>query len=1010
MKPSMIGFNPCPVSPAGQIDQQLDTAYDAVKEVRDNIDKIQYLYDLLKNENRLNVITYKDPDFVITGNHNNHLIINDSAVDNVYHLGSTNVTIDGEVTSGIGAQVLITTKSNKKITFKPLEGITILNKSGTVLEVERTNDLVGFIAVSPNSWLLVSEETAKSIFNQLLGDLNKLIKDSILTELKLLGFDRIEDGRMIAVQQIIGVIDSFNNKAFIKDVKFALEKEGQLRAGQITEINAANRAVIERLDIAETDLKGNSKVISEVKGRVENPETGLSAAYGLSQKALITSQGLAESTTKIDNSLKDVINKVAATALFVQSVSNKLDGTVNSLFELSGKVIDGRTGLEATRIFAQSARTLVDGAVESITVLENRASTLDNKVEAAANLAMNTKVTVDGLAVSNLNLGVRVTNTESGVQAAAGLAQSAQATADGAAEANQELSVRVGNTEQTLSATSGLLQQVKLTADNALVATGELSTSVNDLERDLAGTTSLAQQAKTTADGAVNANQTLTTRVKTAEDNIVAASQLAQNAKTTADGAVNATQTLSTTVNNATTGLAATNSLAQSARVTANGAAESVQTLEGRVNNATTGLAATFTLAQQAKTTADGASQSATNITNRLDNPSTGLAAAVSFSQSAIQTADSARNTADTALQATSTLNTSVQNLGGRIGNAELTLQSTVNTVGDINSRAFIKTSSVSNGVATVTSLSVGGFDNAFRFQGGTISFTDLNGTQQMFFNPSINSWVFGGSLIAATFQTAQGGFRAEMSGTGQFPFWYGAGDKNSANARLSLDTGGNVQLRNAKIEFVGSHFMRIEGVDPFGPDSLISWYGKRIDWVNYNPNTGELISSGLRKNNATTFITVDGTYFFNGTIISGVRKNSAQTTLYGNTIVQLGPFGSAGGPIVIRCGIYAFSSYFSAGSCPTNLSNPSARLILERLEGANFITVAQHIVTGRAEAFQESGECLLNFWIDGGFSHEDTQRVAANRTYRLSVQWLTGIPQLGWGNSSQSLSIVSEE
>jgi hypothetical protein len=209
MKPSMIGFNPCPVSPAGQIDQQLDTAYEAVKDVRDNIDKIQYLYDLLKNENRLNVITRKDPDFIITGNHNNHLIINESVVDNTYYLGLTDVTIDGEVSSGVGAHVLIVPKTDSKITFLAREGVTILTKSGTVLEVTRRNELVGFIAVSPTTWLMLNDDTAKSIFDQLLSDLSKLIKDTVLAELISLGYDKIPDERVGAVNSIVNVIDSF---------------------------------------------------------------------------------------------------------------------------------------------------------------------------------------------------------------------------------------------------------------------------------------------------------------------------------------------------------------------------------------------------------------------------------------------------------------------------------------------------------------------------------------------------------------------------------------------------------------------------------------------------------------------------------------------------------------------------------------------------------------------------------------------------------------------------------
>lgn len=717
----MIGYNPCPVSPAGQIDQQLDTAYDAVKEVRDNIDKIQYLYDLLKNENRLNVITYKDPNFVITGNHNNHLIINESTVDNTYYLGSTNVTVDGVITSGVGAHVLITPKTNSKIIFEPLEGITILTKSGAVLSVERTNDMIGFIAVSPTSWLMLNDDTAKTILAQLIGDLTKLIKDTVLLELKTLGYDKLPDGRIDTVNDILNVIDSFGNKAEIKETKFAVEKEGQLRVGQIIELNARNKAMLTQLLQVEADGKGNASAISEVSAQVNNPRTGLSAAFGFSQKALTTAEGLVESTSRIDNSLKDVINKVFASALFIQSVSNKLDGTVNSLLEISGKVIDGRTGLEATRIFSQSTRTLVDGAIESITLLENKSARADANIQAVSQLAMNTKVTADGAALANLTINNRVTSLDKNIEATASLVQSVIIDANGLAQALSNLEVKVTSIDQNLTAT-----------------------------------TALAQSAKNTADGAVEANNNLTAEVR-----------------------------------DSTNGLAATNTLAQTAKTTADGAVTSITTLSGTVNNSVTGLSATYLIASQAKTTADGAAQSITNINTSITNINNNLTATANLAQSA-------KTTADGAVSANNTLTSTVNGINGRLGTAELSLSSTIDSLGVVSSRAYLKTSNTSNGATTVTSISVGGSDNDIRFVGKGIKFTDTNGVDQMSYDSSRGAWIWGGDMVAGTFQTALSGVRTEMSGKGSMPFWYGTGAKTWANAWFAVDTSGNVKIQGA--------------------------------------------------------------------------------------------------------------------------------------------------------------------------------------------------------------------
>lgn len=785
----MIGFNPCPVSPAGQIDQQLDTAYDAVKEVRDNIDKIQYLYDLLKNENRLNVITYKDPDFVITGNHNNHLIINESVVDNTYYLGSTDVTVDGVTTSGVGAHVLITPKTDSKIIFEPLDGITILTKSGAVLSVERTNDMIGFIAVSPTSWLMLNDDTAKTILAQLIGDLTKLIKDTVLLELKTLGYDKLPDGRIDTVNDILNVIDAFGNKGEIKETKFAIEKEGQIRVGQVIELNARNKAMLTQLLQVEADGKGNTSAISEVSAQVNNPRTGLSAAFGFSQKALTTAEGLVESTSRIDNSLKDVINNVVATALFIQSVSNKLDGTVNSLLELSGKVIDGRTGLEATRIFSQSTRTLVDGAIESITLLENKSARADANIQAVSQLAMNTKVTADGVALANLTLNNRVTSLDRNLEATASLVQSVIIDADGLAQALSNLGVKVTSIDEDLVATTALAQSAKNTADGAVEANNNLTAEVRDSTKGLEATNTLAQLAKTTADGAVTSITTLSNKVNDATKGLEATNTLAQTAKTVADGAVTANTTLSNKVNDSIKGLDATNTLAQTAKTTADGAVTSITTLSGTVNNAVTGLSATYTIASQAKATADGAAQSVTNINSSITNINNNLTATANLAQSA-------KNTADGAISANNTLTSTVNGINGRLGTAELSLSSTINSLGVVSSRAYLKTSNTSNGATTVTSISVGGSDNDIRFVGKGIKFTDLNGVDQMSYDPVRGAWMWGGDMIAGTFQTALSGIRAEMSGKGYMPLWYGSGDKTWANAWFAVDTSGNVKIR----------------------------------------------------------------------------------------------------------------------------------------------------------------------------------------------------------------------
>ena len=55
------------------------------------------------------------------------------------------------------------------------------------------------------------------------------------------------------------------------------------------------------------------------------------------------------------------------------------------------------------------------------------------------------------------------------------------------------------------------------------------------------------------------------------------------------------------------------------------------------------------------------------------------------------------------------------------------------------------------------------------------------------------------GTVTAGTFRTSAGsGFRTEISSAGAFPLWYGNGAKTAANARLSVDTAGNLTIRNS--------------------------------------------------------------------------------------------------------------------------------------------------------------------------------------------------------------------
>ncbi len=431
------------------------------------------------------------------------------------------------------------------------------------------------------------------------------------------------------------------------------------------------------------------------------------------------------------------------------------------------------------------------------------------------------------------------------------------------------------------------------------------------------------------------------------------------------------------------------------------GNSSALSSLQGQVNNPSNGLSATFTLAQQAKVTADGNASSITQINNDIFSLGNGLSATFTLASN---------NQA-----AIASLNSRVTNAEGDISQAQLTLQSTVNELGQVSSRAFLGVTTVVDGRAVVNGVVVDGATNTLEFRGNVLRLTDTEGNVQLYWDAGRSKWIFMGDIVAATFQTATSGFRAEMSGAGDFPFWYGTGVKNATNGLFYVDKSGNVvtknqRLINAKLEFIGSTHMRLESAVPFGPNSLISWFGPKINGINWNATESTVIESGILKSNAITFLDSNGQAFFGGSILAGTLRNAAQSTqLAAMASVETGLYGSNGGLITIKCSFSAQrSSGLQAGVCPVGF-NPTGTLYLERLVGATWVEVASQTMTGGYSCSQEGSEYISEHTLGGSFTYTDTQQTTAQRNYRLRVSHNT--PVVGAGNlATQRLSIISEE
>lgn len=474
---------------------------------------------------------------------------------------------------------------------------------------------------------------------------------------------------------------------------------------------------------------------------------------------------------------------------------------------------------------------------------------------------------------------------------------------------------------------------------------------------------------------------------------------------------VSALTTLETSIGNKIT--AATTRL-DSVETTTSGLVTSVNGVQSRIEDPEKGLTALLTNVQSAQAKADQGVSSVNTILAQLNDPLTGLGAVYGLQQNALIDIYG--------------LSQSYTQLSNRVSTAEnnntsafLQLSAVSDKVNGLQAKAFLGVSNVVGGKATVNGIEINGSTNTILFQADTFGLVDTAGNQQLYFNAIKQKWEFKGDLVAGTYQTATSGMRVEITGDGDLIIWAGSGDKTKENAVFYVDKTGvvkakNMQLesaevttptiRNARLDFVGSQYLRVEAAEPFGPHSLISWFGKIVDGINYDSATKNPIYSGMVKSNAITFLSSKGEAYFGGSILAGTLRNAAQSTSQvSNTYVEVGPYTSNGGLITIKCSFSASSSFTGSGTCPVK-SNPTATLILYKWDGSAYIQVASQVLNGNYECTYETGTHYANEMISGSFTYTDNGMNTNSRKYKLSVVHTVTVN----AGMLLNLSLISEE
>lgn len=426
---------------------------------------------------------------------------------------------------------------------------------------------------------------------------------------------------------------------------------------------------------------------------------------------------------------------------------------------------------------------------------------------------------------------------------------------------------------------------------------------------------------------------------------------------------------------------------------------------------------------------------------------------------------------ADGTANSLAALSTEVTNLEGDVAESQLILNSTVDELGNVSARAFLGTTSVVNGVAVVNGIVVDGASNALEFRSNTLRLTDTAGNLKLYWDNTNNSFIFDGRLVVGGYPiNSVDDIRAQdgESGAGFYGSTYPSisWTTSTANSRflalvgrnpvnldvftqtrqdgadsqarqyngsswvaVALQVNGSIVasgtiagdkliagtsitspvIRSGTFELLGTSCLEYWSSTPFGPHSLINWYGPKINGVTWNTSTLNPIISGMSKTNATTYKDSSGKAYFGGGIIAGDFRNAITTTQ--NSATATSPslvFGSNGGLIDIVLTGNNSGFFFNTNSTPAAGSGATSfTILLEKKIGTNWAVVATLNGTGTWSIVAEGSDRIGDCYCTGSLTYTDADQNTNQREYRarMTTRNSGNVPV-----TNQEISIVTSE